>query len=292
MAPLRHLDLFSGIGGFALAAQWVGGIKTTQFVEIDPYCQKVLAKNFPGVPVHDDIRSFTANAGDYDLLTAGFPCQPHSTAGTRKASKDDRDLWPELYRIICEVRSKWIVLENVRGLLSSESGRFFKRILWQLTTAGYDAEWGIVSCSDLGGSHRRERIWIVAYPHSFGRQRSKTRESVHDFKWHYPSSFQEWRTEFHEIEPSGAIAANADSTGLEARQWESIKQSPISQLKRHNGGKDRMFETEPTICRGNDGVPDRMDRIRALGNAIVPQVAMIPLQRILDLELESNKQED
>jgi DNA (cytosine-5)-methyltransferase 1 len=89
---LRRLDLFSGIGGFSLAAQWVGGIETTQFVEINPFCQKVLTKNFPGVPIYDDIAKFTANAGDYDLITAGFPCQPHSEAGKRKASEDDRDL--------------------------------------------------------------------------------------------------------------------------------------------------------------------------------------------------------
>jgi len=161
---LQHLDLFSGIGGFALAAQMVGGIETRQFVEIDPFCQKVLAKNFPGVPIHDDATTFTTEPGRFDLVTGGFPCQPHSHAGKRQASSDDRDLWPELYRIICEVQPKWIVLENVVGLLSSEAGRFFRGVLWDLAKAGFDAEWSVVSAAAVGACHLRKRIWIVAYP--------------------------------------------------------------------------------------------------------------------------------
>jgi DNA (cytosine-5)-methyltransferase 1 len=271
---VKHLDLFSGIGGFSLAAQWVGGIETTQFVEINPFCQKNLAKNFPGVPIHADITGFTANAGDYDIITAGFPCQPHSTTGKRKASADDRDLWPETYRVICEVRPKWVVLENVRGILSSESGRFFGGILWDLAAAGFDAEWGIVSCADLGGSHKRERVWIVAYPN--GQRRKKP----HSAPIAIPQ--RQFAGMASEVERANT---DAESAGLSL--WSGFTNEQeiglLSGLKRLGGGGNRQFTTEPTIHRGDDGIPDRVDRVKALGNSIVPQVAMIPLKRVLDL---------
>ena len=256
---MRHLDLFSGIGGFALAAHWVGGIETTQFVEIDTFCQKVLAKNFPGVPIHGDIRTFTASAGDYDIITGGFPCQPHSLAGKKLASKDSRDLWPELYRIICAVRPKGIVLENVPGLLSSESGRFFRGVLWDLAKAGYDAEWAIISCADLGGSHKRERVWIVAYPRSIRYSEQKARKADRNFKRNNSTQKQAGWPVLHEVVSSGSASPNIDSNGLEARQWETTGESPISQLKRFNGNSDRKFTAEPTICRGDDGIQEKLD---------------------------------
>jgi DNA (cytosine-5)-methyltransferase 1 len=296
---MKHLDLFSGIGGFALAGQWVGGIETTQFVEIDKFCQRVLAKNFPGVPIHDDVKTFSANAGNYELITAGFPCQPHSQAGKRKASKDDRDLWPELFRVICEVRPKWIVLENVPGLLSSESGRFFGVVLRDLAQAGFDAEWRVISCADLGGSHRRDRVWVVAYATEFGRkgradsgfgegmswtgiQAQSSRGDNSDGKW-----------------PDSDTDGAGFSTRVENPRAETSGRRPSSLLKRFHGSADQQFTAQPTICGGDDGIPtnldglnsskivknynDRGDRVKALGNSIVPQVAMIPLQRVLDL---------
>jgi DNA (cytosine-5)-methyltransferase 1 len=275
---IKHLDLFSGIGGFSLAAQWVGGIETTQFVEINPFCQKVLAKNFPGISIHDDITTFSVDAGDYDLITAGFPCQPHSEAGKRKASEDDRDLWPETYRIICEVRPRWVVLENVRGLLSSESGRFFGGILRDLATAGFDAEWAIVSCADLGGSHRRDRVWIVAYPKDVrlqGRNESSVGEWVPESRL---------RSEFAGSGDSDEKRINSNADRQRCKKHHS---SAVTVWERQLAGVASTFRmprlSQPAIHRGDDGIPDRVDRVKSLGNSIVPQVAMIPLQRILDL---------
>lgn len=263
---LNHLDLFSGIGGFALAARWLGGIKTIGFCEIDPFCQKVLAKNFPGVPIHDDIKTLTDRTfpGRIDLITAGFPCQPHSQAGKKQASKDDRDLWPELYRVICKVQPRWIVLENVPGLLSSEAGRFFRGILWQLAQAGFDAEWGVVSCLDLGGSHRRERLWIVAYSNGNGRSGTDGIESNSNQHRVDPASSQKWQTVGYSADASSALL-------------KEVRLSRISQ-----------------VPRAPDGVPGGLDRrrreqIKALGNAVVPQVAMIPLQRVLDLSRQQKQ---
>lgn len=161
---LEEISLFSGIGGISLAAQWAG-IHPIQFCEIDPYCQKVLAKNFPGVPIENDVTKFdgTRFRGRNTILTAGFPCQPHSVAGSRKASGDDRDLWSEVVRVLSETQSRWFLGENVPGLLSSESGRFFGRVVNDLESLGYRVGWTVYGASDVGASHRRHRIFIVAY---------------------------------------------------------------------------------------------------------------------------------
>lgn len=266
----KHLDLFSGIGGFALAAQMVGSIKTTQFVEIDPYCQQVLAKNYPGVPIHGDITTFTAARDTFDIVSAGFPCQPHSLAGKRQASQDSRDLWGETYRVICEARPRWVVLENVPGLITSESGSFFKRILWQLTQAGFDVEWDTVSCQALGGVHKRERLWIVATNAS--SQSCRTSRS------------QDSKTRFLLV-TERSNTENSTSNGVR-----------LSEVKYrvHRGddgvsvGLYQPYLMSPTdlpkwLPYATDGIknhPERNSRMKALGNAVVPHVAAIALSRI------------
>lgn len=163
---MRHLDLFAGIGGFSLAASWYG-IQTTQFVEIDPFCQQILRRNFPGVSIHDDISTFTAEPGQFDIITAGFPCQdasecnPHGTglAGNRTG------LITEVFRIVRTVQPSILLLENVPGLID----RGFRQILWELAFFGFDAEWQTVSASSMGAPHRRRRLFIIAYPEGTGK---------------------------------------------------------------------------------------------------------------------------
>ena len=161
--PLKILDGFAGIGGFSYAAhRIVGGFETTQFIEIDKFCQKLLAKRFPNIPIHDDVRTFTANLGEFDVFCSGFPCQDISVAGLQKGiTKETRSgLFFEVIRIIRMVRPKFIVLENVAAILNNG----LDIVLGELSEAGYDAEWAIVSCEDMGGCHRRQRWWCVAYP--------------------------------------------------------------------------------------------------------------------------------
>ena len=161
--PLKILDGFAGIGGFSYAAhRIVGGFETTQFIEIDKFCQKLLAKRFPNIPIHDDVRTFTANLGQFDVFCSGFPCQDISVAGLQKGiTKETRSgLFFEVIRIIRMVRPKFVVLENVAAILNNG----LDIVLGELSEAGYDAEWAIVSCEDMGGCHRRQRWWCVAYP--------------------------------------------------------------------------------------------------------------------------------
>jgi len=242
---LKSLDLFSGIGGFALGFHWAG-IETAAFCEIELYPRKVLAKNFPNVPIHRDIKEL--NGYDYkeiDIITGGFPCQPHSLAGKRRASEDERDLWGEMLRIICEARPKWVVAENVPGLLSSESGRYFGRVLRDLAQEGYCVQWFSLSASAVGAWHKRERIWIVAHLGSPRRQRSLQKA----------------------IQRQSRIPWGKNGRRIES--WPRM--SSIS---------------SPRICRASDGIPRRVDRTKGCGNAVVPQIPYLIGRAIMKAENE------
>jgi DNA (cytosine-5)-methyltransferase 1 len=159
MPPLRHLDLFSGIGGFALAARMIGGFETVAFCEIDRYAQKVLKKNFPGIPISSDI--LTLDSQDYapvDLITGGYPCQPFSSAGKRNGENDHRHLWPEMLRCIERARPTWIVSENVIGHVTLG----LDQVLSDLDTLGYTTQPLVIPACAVGAPHRRDRVWIIA----------------------------------------------------------------------------------------------------------------------------------
>ena len=163
---MKILDTFAGIGGFSYAAEkLVGGFETTQFIEINPFCQKVLNKHWSHVPIHDDITTFTATPGEFDIITGGFPCQDISVAGLQKGiTKETRSgLFYELIRVIRMVRPKYVVLENVAAILN----RGLDIVLRELSEAGYDAEWSVIPASSVGACHKRSRWWLVAYPNSF-----------------------------------------------------------------------------------------------------------------------------
>jgi len=169
---LRTLDLFSGIGGFSVGLEQTNGFKTIAFCEIEPFCRAVLRKHWPNVPIFEDVKTLTlaelSKLGRIDVICGGFPCQPVSCAGKRKGSKDERWLWPEFYRTVCLVRSEWVLVENVPGLLSARDDRgvkggLFGGILRDLAESGYDAEWNIVSAASVGAPHLRKRVFIVAH---------------------------------------------------------------------------------------------------------------------------------
>lgn len=225
----RILDLFSGIGGFSLAAHWAG-FQTVAFCEVDPFCQKVLAKNFPGVPIYDDVRTLTRERmegdgiGAIDIICGGYPCQPFSLAGKRGGAEDDRHLWPEMFRLVQEWRPTWVIGENVAGHISLG----LDQVLFDLESIGYSSRPLVIPACAVDAPHRRDRVWIVA--HSFGYR-------------------------------------------LQGREKESRVETPKQQLSRflppNPWPKDPMPEKNGVA----HGIPNRVDRLRALGNAIVPQVA-------------------
>ncbi|WP_085905877.1 DNA cytosine methyltransferase [Kiloniella majae] len=172
---LKVLDLFSGIGGFSLGLERTGGFKTVAFCEIEEYPRKVLAKHWPNVPIYKDVRNVNAkqllaDGVTADVVTGGFPCQDLSTAGKQAGIEAERSgLWSELCRVIGDVRPKYAIVENVANLLSGPSeqrGGWFGRVLGDLASIGYDAEWHCIPAAAVGAPHRRDRAWIIAYPKS------------------------------------------------------------------------------------------------------------------------------
>lgn len=292
-------SLFSGIGGIDLGLEMTGGFEIKWQVEIDDWCQRVLSKHWPDVPKFRDIRECGRwNLEPVDLVCGGFPCQPHSVAGKRQASADERDLWPEFNRIIGEIRPKWVLAENVPGLLSSDNGRFFGGILRDLAASGYDAEWDCIPASAIGAPHRRDRVWIVAYP-----------IGLRDRGWNIQDG------DGREVQVAGSGTGNqqeilAYPTGVRCDGYQQISrgigksENQGWMFKSARGGEDMAQSTslglegtklfgirnniqsflsnkgwwgvEPDVGRVANGIPDRVHRLKGLGNAVVPQnVALI-----------------
>lgn len=275
---MKFGSLFSGIGGIDLGLERAG-MECSWQVEIDPFCQKILKKHWPGVPKYEDVRNVGKhNLKSIDLICGGFPCQPHSLAGKREASNDERDLWPEFYRIICELKPRWVLAENVPGLLSSEAGRFFGAILRDLATSGYDAEWQSIPAAAFGAPHIRERVFIVAHHES---------ERIGGL----PISARGSLEKSNDIDRLCEDVSDIDGTRLQkfpCRQFKVFQKPPetfqggsINQAI--TTGKQRgWWSVEPGILRMVNGIPHRVDRIRGLGNAVVPQVIEWIGKRIME----------
>jgi len=162
MVKLTHGSIFSGIGGFDLAARWAG-VQNTWQIEKDHFCQKVLEKHFPEVERYGDVTTINGKELQaVDIVSGGFPCQPFSSAGLRKGTDDDRYLWPEMLRIISDVKPTWVVAENVRGLLTQQGGMVFEQVCTDLESEGYEVQPFVIPAAAVGADHYRFRIWILA----------------------------------------------------------------------------------------------------------------------------------
>ena len=220
-----------------------------------------------------------------DLVCGGFPCQPHSTAGRRLGAADERDLWPEFRRLIRELRPRWVVAENVPGLLSIDAGRFFGGLLRDLAALGFDAEWDCIPASAVGAPHRRDRVWVVAYPHG---ERGCGRSQLA-----YPEEFT-IGARLRSDAPSGQRRRRsvngrctlADAPGERSQQATERQEprEPVFKLGRQTIAGCGHWLIEPNVGRVAHGVPARVDRLRGLGNAIVPQVAEWIFNRIKETE--------
>lgn len=245
---LKILDLFSGIGGISLGLERTGGFETAAFCEIDKKAQKVLAKHWPDVPIFSDVTKLKGeHIGSVDVICGGFPCQDISTAGKGAGLAGERSgLWFEFHRLIKEIKPKWAIIENVSALRS----RGLDEVLRSLSEIGYDAEWHCIPASAVGAPHQRDRIWIIAYPNNKGESVG----TVHD-------------EAFRLSESSSDGMAESLCKRLERQRLTSGIQAELSQT---SGSYWR--ENSPSPIRVVDGVPNRVDRIKQLGNAVVPQI--------------------
>ena len=258
---MKQIDLFSGIGGFALAAHWAG-FQTEVFCERDEYCQNVLKKHWPTVPVVSDIREFdgTRYSGS-DLLTGGFPCQPFSCAGKQRGDKDDRFLWPEMLRVISEAKPDWCLIENVAGIINMA----LDGVLSDLEAEGYETQAFVIPACAVNAPHRRNRVWIVA---------NTCRPRLAQWEEQYA------RPQCETAQRSYFVVSDTNSESLE-RTAKSRAQCGRGQFKPGLDGMadglparmDGHFDSEPDIQRVATGVKNRAARLKALGNAIVPHVA-------------------
>lgn len=305
---MTHASLFSGIGGFDLAAEWTGWTNLFN-CEIDPFCRRVLQYHFPNAKQYTDIREtdFTVWRDRIDVLTGGFPCQPFSVAGKRQGTDDPRHLWPEMLRAIREIRPRWVVGENVRGILSWSGGMVFEQVCADLEVAGYEVQPFVLPACGVGAPHRRDRMWFVAHrPDAWAeavrkcedgvlshvnaadadghRCRKRTNQQVGicecSRKAYNCLGCQngitsdpdgERRPKHHAPSESGEANERDCASGYEIPNWE-------------------RFPTQSPICSGDDGLPAGLDgitvprwraeSIKAYGNAIVPQVAYRIFQTI------------
>jgi len=170
---MKVLDLFAGIGGFALGLESTGFFETVKFVEKDKYCQKVLRKNFPNIPIEEDIKNVKGKEGDADVIVGGFPCQPMSVAGKRKGTDDDRYLWPEMFRLIREIKPQFVIGENVQGIINIQNGMVLRQVQDDLESEGFEVQCFLIPASGIGAWHQRYRVWIVGHSEHNGLLASK-----------------------------------------------------------------------------------------------------------------------
>ena len=292
---MRVLDLFSGIGGFSLGLERAG-MKTVAFCEIEKYPQQVLRKNFQGVPIYEDVRQLTAErlAADgidnIDLICGGFPCQPFSVAGKRRGKEDNRFLWPEMYRIIQEVRPNWGIGENVAGLIDMELDQVYS----DLEAIGYEVQPFIIPACAVDALHRRDRVWIIFN----SIHCTDCTESSETCQKNRISSISREKVRSGVFGGAGSYDANSYCQRLEGRQKERGNGivRPESVYQFINGLHSRFgydyargyaeWEPEPDVGRVAHGIPNRVDRLKGLGNAVVPQIPEIIGRAIMQVERE------
>ncbi len=293
---MNHLGLFEGIGGFSLAAKWVGW-QTKAWCEINPFCQKVLRYHFPDAEGHEDITKtdFTKYANTIDIITGGFPCQPYSAAGKRKGKEDERHLWPEMLKAIRQVRPRWVVGENVLGITNWNNGLVFHEVQTELENEGYEVWSYVLPAAGVNAPHQRYRVWFVAYNNSFGFKREQPKSNQR--KEYKQKRFSLWP--FNRTNAKIWNASNPNSTSKQRKRVSKPEERQFDGYDcRNETNAFEKFPTQPPICGGNDGLPNQLDgitipkwrteSIKAYGNAIVPQVVLQIFKAIEQFELLNN----
>ena len=270
-------SLFSGIGGLDLGLERAG-MEIIWQSEIDPYCNKVLKKHWPEVPNYGNIKEIDwSRVPRPDVICGGYPCQPFSTAGKRRGTDDPRHLWPWVRDAISNLRPRYAILENVRGHLSMGG----LQVIGELAEVGYNAEWRVVSAAGMGAPHRRDRIIIVAYPNDTGKRTPRG-----NMEQQGETGSAERGNSWNELGGRGANVADTNSGRREQCQPETKPLSWTSGSSKRDYAN--WWQVEPDVGRVVNGVSARVDRLRGLGNAVVPQVAEYIGRLVMAAELNNS----
>jgi DNA (cytosine-5)-methyltransferase 1 len=296
---LKVLDLFSGLGGFSLGLERTGYFKTIAFCEIDKYCSLILDKHWKGIKIYNDVRKINKEQFDTDgtpypdIITGGFPCQPFSVAGKQKGTGDDRHLWPEMFRIIKTFKPKFVIGENVKGLINIQDGVVFETVCTDLESEGYEVQAFNIPAAGVGAPHRRERIWIIATLGNSELNGSSTTKITRsrELQMHIATGTVFQGENENEIRKGNADQSQRSSSSPEydvanssSEQSHSNdngqEQREISQQEQIElGGRSSRtlwpsnWEFEPNVGRVANGIPGRVHRLKGLGNSIIPKIA-------------------
>jgi len=257
-------SLFAGIGGFDLGLEWAG-MRCAWQVEIDPFCQKVLAKHWPDVERFSDVRECGKhNLKPVDVICGGVPCQPFSVAGKRRGAADDRNLWPEAIRVVKELRPHWIVFENVAGIRTV----ILDQVLSDLERMEYSSGTAYLSAGAIGAGHRRLRAFIIA---NSGGERLENIAQMGPEAWAINGMGREHTSVDSLPDLRGFLVYRSPEARFRVRLsgFGGVRRSRLESIR----DSTAWYETESGICGVAHGVPARVDRLRALGNAVVPQCA-------------------
>ena len=299
---MRHGSLFSGIGGFDLAAEWMGW-ENVFHCEWNTFGQRILNYYWPkAIQYHDITKTdFTIHRGSIDILTGGFPCQPYSMAGKRLGKEDERHLWPHMLRAIQEIRPRWVVGENVFGLVNWNGGLVFEEVQADLEAQGYEVQPYVLPAASVNAPHRRDRVWFVAYAASNGHadRCEETQSKI--------GSCEQRRVQQSQGVGGQWYASNSNGNRLEGsisaninKQFPKSKEYDEKYLSTYwEGIQFKNFPTQRPICSGDDGLPTRLDNItfskwrnesiKGYGNAIVPQVVYQIFKAINQYELHNSR---
>ena len=302
---MRLLDLFSGIGGFSYAAEkLVGGYKTIAFCEQNEFCQQVLRKHWKDVPIYDDVRTINATGlGRIDIVAGGFPCQPVSQAGLQKATEDDRWLWDEMFRIIKDCKAKWVIAENVVGLININEGVLFEQVQTDLENEGYSVQSVVIPAASKNAPHIRHRVFITGNSEHNGSLATKIRGSNEEVAGRTQKGQETTRqfegasrSENHDDVPNtinkrlqGGLRRGKDKKWEDQLRHTRCSSSVFKQQRKETTTTQRRlgymddglsealsghFSEEPKdIPRVTQNQKDRTKKLKALGNSNVPQVA-------------------
>ena len=286
---ITTLDLFAGIGGFAMGLEATGHFQTTCFVENEPYCQAVLKHHWPDIPVLGDIRNVRREElpdPSPGLICGGFPCQPFSHAGKQQAQDDPRHLWPEMFRLIRECRPTWVVGENVAGLINLG----LDEILDGMASEGYATRTFNLPACAVGAPHLRQRLWIVAHSDSESEPDKSLdgSERAGQLGFGFMANTKRPGTGMEEHRGSGQRRESPNPSQPEVLRQEDGA-GGTEGLATNSGRPEEWWEVEPSVGRVVDGLPNRVPQLRALGNAIVPQIAKEIGEAIHAAEIEDPK---